>query len=70
MSENPEMRPNDDSPQHDPAYRLESLRFFAAERDGFPVGLGAWMQEVEAQIANLRKRLNEGQFSVPKGPRW
>ena len=64
-------RQNDDSPQHDPAYRLESLRFFAAERDGFPVGLDAWMQEVEKQIANLRERLNAlpSQFAQ-KEPRW
>lgn len=63
----------EDSPQNDPAYRLESLRFYTVERNepaGVPVGLDAWMQEVEKQIVNLRKRLNEGQFSVPKGPRW
>jgi hypothetical protein len=42
-----------------PEERLEKLRFFTVEGEvPLPKSLGDWMQEVEAQIAALRRRLN------------
>lgn len=63
---------NNNVQESTPEERLEWLRFAVKEGDDdLKAGLADWMQEVETQVANLRKRLNElPQHFETRTPRW